>query len=671
MSIRIDAEKFDKIYLLFSNDGEWELSRTTQHHHGAVPQKNSLEDRIKCILAGSEIDAEIFARVRMQLEYENYLSKDRREHRHALDFLHLLNFFGIRLSAYTGEIKRWISARTELENLLDETSCQERYQAQDVVRVKGDTILKLRDWGYKIPIIQGLIQQDAEDVGRFADSMRYNFDQLGGVSVLIVLQHMERFFSDTMGRYMFHRSPGMFETPRLAVPWGYLFNVALSYWTKERKLTERKAAQVFNRISDVATSFIATIELQPLSIFEEMLRSSRTSMVELQEAIMYEQHYGIDQLRPDYMLTVLQGLISQRRPDRIAEIFAEILKWVCKQNARLNPVCFTLGKLIDELGTNSYSCSEIREALDLLSQDAGDLNTGCANPFDATTRNYFKHPFVANGDKYYLIAPVFFAKAFYHAWKERPHDKSEDLGKMFEHCVADLFAAHGVAFRGNVKYKVPATRRSVLQGRADGECDFVIETDSSICFIEMKNKEITAEAMSGDPASALTDMASSALHGLSQAAIAEYCLRVDGNLNFDDGSVLELKQRRVEKIHLSSFDHYGLHDNVLLLRYLQAMLTIDYSCSEREDTKAWKDFKKHQQEFRNVVGTDIMRSAYVNQNARLMSFHSFSLPQFMTIMESVKSADDFVAEMRVTAHLSTGAKDWYHDYAFAKDIRER
>ena len=187
----------------------------------------------------------------------------------------------------------------------------------------------------------------------------------------------------------------------------------------------------------------------------------------------------------------------------------------------------------------------------------------------------------------------------------------------------------------------------------------------------MKNKEITADAMSGDPASALTDMASSALRGLSQAAIAEYCLRIDGNLSFDDGSVLELKHRRIEKVHLSSFDHYGLHDNVLLLRYLQAMLTIDYSCGERETTKAWQDFRKYQREFRNVMGTDIMQSAYVNQNARLMSFHSFSLPQFMTILESAKSAEDFVSEMCLTAHLTTASKDWYHDYAFVKGIHAR
>ena len=244
MSISIDTKKFDKLYRLFSDDKKWALLRPTQTVHVNVSLKKTSEEQIRNILTGPEIDAEVFARVRMQLEYENYLSKNRRLHYHVLDFLHSLNFYGIRPLTYTDDHDRWMSARGELENLLANASCQECYHPQDDVIVKGDAILELRAWGYKIPIIHGLIQQAPEDVGKFADSMRYYFDQLGGASVLIILHRIERLFLAKMGRYMFHHSPAMLETPRLDIPWGYLFNVALSYWAQDRKLTDQKAAKI-------------------------------------------------------------------------------------------------------------------------------------------------------------------------------------------------------------------------------------------------------------------------------------------------------------------------------------------------------------------------------------------------------------------------------------------
>ena len=241
---------------------------------------------------------------------------------------------------------------------------------------------------------------------------------------------------------------------------------------------------------------------------------------------------------------------------------------------------------------------------------------------------------------------------------------------MFEHCVADMFNSHNVSARSNVKYKVSKAKQSDLRdARQMAECDFIVETEAEIFFIEMKNKEITADAMSGNPAAALTDMAKSALYGMTQAAIHEYCLRSDGQLKFDDGSVLELRKRRIVKIHLSAFDHYGLHDNMLLLRYLQASLSLDYSCAENPE--ALKSVADYQQKFRNVMATKIMQAAYKNNNERLMSFHSFSLPQFMTILMSANTTDEFVSEMKLTMYMTTGAKDWYHDYAFLKGLYAR
>ena len=665
-----DGQKFNKALLLFSEDKDWEILPCVQMNPAAPTFKKSLEERIRQLLTGSEIPADVFARVRMHLEYQICLSENHQRYSNVLELLYGLNFFGIRLSSYTDNKERWMSAKSEFGKLIASTATHVSYQPQDGVVVKCKAILELRKWGYEIPIVHGRIQQTPSDVARFSESMRYQFDKIGGVSVLIILHRLESIFCSEMGRYMFHHSPARLETPQLDIPWGYLFNVALSYLTQTRKMNEVTATKVFERICNVAKYFIATIELQPLTIFDDMLRSSYTSMSELQEAIMYEQHFGLDQIRPDFLLMILKGLVGQRPPDRIADIFVDILAWVCKQQNRKVPISFTVDSLMRELHSASFSRKEIEESLSLLSQKALSLNAGCTNPYEASKRDYFKRPFVVNNDKYYLVSGLFFAKGFYFAWKARSHDKNEDLGKMFEHCVADMFNSHNVSARSNVKYKVSKAKQSDLRdARQMAECDFIVETEAEIFFIEMKNKEITADAMSGNPAAALTDMAKSALYGMTQAAIHEYCLRSDGQLKFDDGSVLELRKRRIVKIHLSAFDHYGLHDNMLLLRYLQASLSLDYSCAENPE--ALKSVADYQQKFRNVMATKIMQAAYKNNNERLMSFHSFSLPQFMTILMSANTTDEFVSEMKLTMYMTTGAKDWYHDYAFLKGLYAR
>lgn len=665
-----DDQKFNKALQLFSEDEEWAFKPSVQLNPVTPKIRQSLEARIRQLLSGTEITSDVFALVRMHLEYQHCLSANHQRYRNVLELLYGLNCFGIRLSSYTDNKEQWISAKSEFAKLLAVEPIHVSYRPQDCVAVECNAILELRKWGYEIPIIQGRVQQTPSDIARFSDSMRYQFDKLGGASVLIILHYLDGIFCSKMGRYMFHHSPARLETPQLDVPWGYLFNVALEYWGQTRKLNEVTATKVFDRICKVAKYFIATIELQPLTIFDDMLRLTYTSMSELQEAIMYEQHFGLDQIRPDFMLVILKGLVSQRPPDRIADLYVQILEWVCQQQDRMVPICFTVDSLKRELSSTSFSRNEIEESLVLLSQDASSLNAGCTNPYDASKRDYFKRPFIVKNDKYYLVSGLLFVKGFYFAWKARPHSKNEDIGKMFEHCVADMFNTHSVSVKNNVKYKVSKAKRSDLRDtREMAECDFILETEKEIFFIEMKNKEITADAMSGNPTAALTDMAKSALHGMTQAATHEYCLRADGQLRFDDGSILELKQRRIVKIHLSAFDHYGLHDNMLLLRYLQASLSLDYSCPENPETL--KSVADYQQKFRNVMATEIMQNAYKNSNERLMSFHSFSLPQFMMMLMSANTTEDFVSEMKLTMHMTTGAKDWYHDYAFLKGLYAR
>lgn len=73
------------------------------------------------------------------------------------------------------------------------------------------------------------------------------------------------------------------------------------------------------------------------------------------------------------------------------------------------------------------------------------------------------------------------------------------------------------------------------------ECHLIIETETTILFLEVKKKTLTPEAPSGNIIKATQDVSKSLLHGLAQSGLHELLLRTKGEINFRDGTRLYLK----------------------------------------------------------------------------------------------------------------------------------
>lgn len=670
----MNSDVFNEVLAIFSKDEEWKIDENALSHDFMVraQQKDELDARIRSLLKGEMIGKEEFSRLRLHLEYANYLSASKTQHYNAVRFLYWLNCFGIRGDGYTNDKEKWLLARKLLEERMMHTSVKLDYEPFDSVVARGDAILNLRKYGYKIELSQGRISPSVDDYNKFKESMRYLFDQLGGASVLIILNQIQFDFSSKTLRYNFRKTPPRFGTAELQIPWGFLLNVALSFWVTPRKLNAKKAKVIFTKICNISRQFFAVMEIQPLSVFEEMFRSPNESLDELQEAILYQQHMGLDQVPPNVMYLILKGMIGQHSVKKMETVYLSILKWICDKQKGLEVLDFDKEMLKQDLHDH-VSDEEIDSAMDELSTESQELNHGYCDPRDFSKRNYYLRPFVKRGESYFLLSAQFFVKGFYYAWRAH-YSNNREIGILFENYVADLLRSKGLTLYNNVKYSVSDVQRAEMQSiRQDGECDIIIETSKTIFFIELKKREISDEASGGDPVAALKDMSDSALFGLTQAAVHEYCLRQNGALHFKNGTTLRLNSRRIVKVHLSLFDHYALQDNVLLLRYLRAMLAFEYSCNDPSriaDIEALSKVEGRQTEFRNVMRTNVMKAAYVNINQSLMSFHSFSLPQIIFLLKNVSSNDDFEREISSTFCITTSTKDWYQEYAFVKRVRE-
>ena len=179
--------------------------------------------------------------------------------------------------------------------------------------------------------------------------------------------------------------------------------------------------------------------------------------------------------------------------------------------------------------------------------------------------------------------------------------------------------------------------------------------------------------MSGNAKAALIDLANSILHGLIQASKFEFCLRKLGKLKSQDGSyVIELKQKRIEKIHLSLFDFYSVHDEIFVKHFLLSVFASDFS----SDSPCELDvFRKKQKQFRSIYMTDIMKDLYfrcgdrseVNMNS-FNTCHSFSMPQILHFLKIVNSNSDFCREISRTFHCSFSTNDRFFEHYHSSQL---
>lgn len=476
-------------------------------------------------------------------------------------------------------------------------------------------------------------------------------------------------YDEKTNRYLFRIEPNYSRLPELQVPWGYLWNVALSYVAKPCNARPNELLKIYALLKDRAKLFLGVMELQVMSKIEAVYRPPEDCIDELIENIVYEQQIGIDQLSIREMYEVLSGLIRHSKENRKAKIYLAVLKWICGRASNLKPFVFDAKELKKHLPCE-FEYREIEDALLELSTPKNELNAGYAIPMDVEKRNYFRKPFVKSGTDYQMWSSHFFAKGFYQVWFQNCCEQKKHIGELFENVVEDLFRSQNVDAIHSGKYKIRFEIRQDLSSKSEeAECDFIVEGHDVIYLVEMKTKEVTAKAMSGSEVDVLNVMTGSVLHAYTQAFTHEYCLRKDGKLTLSlpNGSIrtVELKGRRVGKLHVSLFDHYGLHDGVVLQHFLRGVLSLNFSTP---DDNELAEFKRFQEKFINVAKTKIMREAYPHDPT--LSFASFSLPHFLQLLRSVRSTEDFCKEISRTSCVTCSTRDWYQEYPWLRSLED-
>jgi len=668
------------ITLFENNDEDWELALTRYSHAGELFDKfnidvqasatkgrvkENIKKRLEGLLSSGDVLASDFAIVQTHVTLKHLLSNT---HSHAYTFLQLVQYYIGCCPSYPSQNEAWFEVKALIEAMASLGNYEtDKHQAtnpkpEDIVVVNSAKALIAKQ--FSIKIVRGKVELDDSSEKRLLEALDYRFKKMGHFALQATLNCMSEHYDRASKRYYLRDISPPANKHHARVPWGYLFNLSLA--NIHEPATSKKLKKWFSECIELAQHYFCIQELQTFNIFKDMFHTHNTILPAIQKQILFDQHYALDQINAEHMIAMIEGQFTSTTVTAKGidtTIYVDLLKWASKKATHNTVLLFTPEQLMHELGLK-HTLSDIIVALAELTQDASSLNKGYLKPEDIAKRNYFMKPFVKTGENYCYVNPILCNFGFYYALEQKvnPSRRNGDIvGDIAEELVSSLLNKHGISFMAEKKYNVSEEIRKDLKVKSqERECDFIIETASTIIFLELKRKTLTSHSRAGNTLASIIDVSQSLFHALAQTGTHEYTLRKQGEITFVDGTELHLKDRKVERVALTLFGYFGLQDGPFVNTILKALINARIESSNvKEDKKA----NKYLEELKHQYETDIFYQQYYKDfQSAFLNCRFFSIAQLLTLLENAKDNETFLIEFNRTRNMTSGSKDWFREY---------
>lgn len=670
-----------------SNDDAWAIDKNLRSDYISVAQdygyvfENSrtkrevekfLTNEIIKLISGTDITAAELAEVVNHLHLKNAASP-RQECTHALFFIRAIRFCTQAQSSYTASEQSWQKSRVLLQAYHSLSDVLPGYifppNSNELI---AKSIIYLKGKGYRSSVIQGKVVFAPEFEVKILNRLQRDFKKLGALGLEIVIHEMSlRHYNNEMRRFLLRPEPSVSQQLSLDRPWGYLFNLALANLHRPKSIKNK--FETYNESVELARHYFATKRLQSFTKFEDMYHTPQTILTAITRQIEYDQQFSIDQIAPNHMKKIMFGFFTSPRLSDInvdISLYLDIFEWASSRAMHDRPLIFDPVTVFKEL-KHKHLQSSIKIALEKLSFSTAQINKGYLWPNNIALRNYYERPFVSMEQRYAYPNPNLCSYGFYSTLLELCK-KSGLNGKLIGDVTEELFASAlrdaGIKFSENKRYKISKDAREELQiNSTERECDFIVETNSTVIFIELKRKTLTSDARAGNPLHSMIDIAQSLLHAQAQAGCHEYMLRRNGEIQYLDGTKIELKDRRVERVAVSMFGYFGIQDGFFVSQILNNLINGQI---ESGNPEADEKINVHLREINRQFNTDKFRETYKDIRDQFISSRFFSIPQILEILSNSSNNEEFEAELNFTKRSGTNCKDWFWDYHYLRGLRK-
>jgi hypothetical protein len=268
----------------------------------------------------------------------------------------------------------------------------------------------------------------------------------------------------------------------------------------------------------------------------------------------------------------------------------------------------------------------------------GKANAEYNSPLAAEEANLMFKPLVQVTPQHYLLpAASMLGPAFYEAVIRalKPHISSRALsdlqGNGTERVVGALLS------KSNFPVTLKAAKYDLGVG-SRGECDFVLENDQHIFFLECKAKALTRGAMAGAPGDALLDFAGGVFASQVQALRHERILRECGEIKFKSGARLVWADRRITRLSVTLLEHGALQDRMVFAQMYPSLRGAQVSVhGTYAKMKQIADFNKILSDITN----EMTRLEALGQNLQMqrLGAASISIGQLDIFLDGIKDLE--------------------------------
>ncbi|MER2218877.1 hypothetical protein [Methylobacterium brachiatum] len=382
-------------------------------------------------------------------------------------------------------------------------------------------------------------------------------------------------------------------TPREpSFPFGFLWQLAARL--PDMPIASASPANDWHTALQLARDLVALTNVETYGQFWMIGATVDVLSQILANAALHDHLFSVQQWSAYLTPLLLRSFFGTSRDEKLREN----LGWGIEDAAAAAEVLLQVTQASPSIITPQHLERRLpKETVDALLRDLAHTppapNADYKSPFDARRADLMFKPLLAGRvSATYLVPSTSTAgPAFYEAVAMALRGKltSDEMNAL---TGTGLETAVGALLR--FRHLEPSVQSKNYGPAEDrGECDLVVEDDQTILFLECKAKALTRAAMAGDPQDALFAYLQGVVASQAQALHHETVLRRNGQITFDDGSILEHRGREIVRVSVTLFDHGTLQDRFLFANLSGVLAAIELSASsELADKGLRKRIKK-------------------------------------------------------------------------------
>lgn len=537
--------------------------------------------------------------------------------------------------------------------------------------IVGTSAQYLQEKGYRFSVSNNRII--SEDYKKIANYIESEVKSLGGVNVAErIFFLLQRFYIPNQKRFVITRNKTSFNTERKTnshYPFGYLLQISLKNFVKYNHADSKQFERRLSELLKLSHAYVSTMDIQDYSMYGNMFFDLEKIVYYLQDNILYDHVIAFAQWNPDYIPTVIEGLLTDLLEGATISLklsfklidFVLLTQKLLERGATSNLLKINRFEIYTSL--TGVKTESIDEMLKLLSHKRKAINRNYSLPTDVS--NFSQKPLIQlNTNEFLLLNPSLCAFSFYEAIANKIRSLyprlNDELGHQIESYVIKLMKSKGIDCKSGFYSE-------------NSECDIVIETNERIVFIEMKMKPLTRKTIAGDGVNLFVDLSKGLIASQKQLGAHELYLRKNGRIVLrqehspkksrdKEQVVIEHKNRIIERVSVV-FTEYGfITDKQVVSAILETVTVGDVHTDDPTREHELNDLKKTVHSLREQSEQLKNYNTFEQRKPPYFDCALFSLQQILMIIMDSNSTDSFVENLLCTKHVSMSTNDFYFEY---------